>query len=129
MIGGFLPAALCAVDRHFGTPLPDTARKQLQGTIDVIGSTGGLAIGVPPMVSPLLSTPVPMRRYDLRKAELERIRNEVHAVHLLIQRPYKVEFDLQPAPKAMQRLQVSVLNPDGSAAQDKQARCQTNIQP
>jgi hypothetical protein len=76
-----------------------------------------------------LQNPTPVPLYNLSSAELERIRTDVQTIHSLIEHPYKVQFDIHPAPATAASLQVSLTNPDGTAAANELALCPTNISP
>jgi len=67
--------------------------------------------------------------YNLTTAELEKIRTEVQAIHNLIERAYKVQFEVQPPPSNKSKLRVSLTNPDGTAASGREALCPTNVAP
>lgn len=112
-----------------GTPVQEPARRQLLETENIIRSTGGTITGVRPVGSPLLQNRTPMPLYNLGSAELEKIRTDVQDIHSLIEHPYKVQFDIQPPPAAVTTLQVSLTNPDGTAAANELALCPTNISP
>jgi hypothetical protein len=81
---------------------------------------------VQPAGSPLQQTPSPVPLYNLSSTEFEKIRTDVQAIHNLIEHPYKLEFDIQPAPSSAESLQVSLTNPDGTTA-EKQALCPMKI--
>jgi Mg-chelatase subunit ChlD len=110
-----------------GGPVDEHARRQLLETLNIIRSTGGTVIGVHAAGSPLLQNPPPVPLYNLSTAELGKIRTDVQTIHNLIENPYKLQFDVQPPPSSAANLQVSLTNPDGTAAADKQALCPTNI--
>lgn len=112
-----------------GTPVQEPARRQLLETENIIRSTGGTVTGVRPVGSPLLQNRTPMPIYNLSSAELEKIRTDVQAIHSLIEHPYNVQFDIQPPPAAATTLQVSLTNPDGTAAANKLVLCPMNIPP
>jgi hypothetical protein len=108
-----------------GNPHPHA---QLKGLIDLIAASGGNVIrAVPTEMSYEYSSNYPIYFNDQKQRE--RTRQEILGLHDLIEKAYRIQFQLDPGITAPAEVKVNLLNESGMTSADEKTLCPRYVQP